>query len=74
VEGSPAAALLLQEAPEQSLRRLGVAPALNDFVEPVSILINRPPEPVLLAGDGATTSSKCQMSSWLGALRLRRRA
>jgi hypothetical protein len=45
------AALLLQQAPQQALGRLGVTPALDDLIEDISVLIDGPPEPVLLAGD-----------------------
>jgi len=45
------AALLAQETPQQALGGRGVAPALNDLIQDVSILINRPPQPVLLARD-----------------------
>jgi hypothetical protein len=45
------AALLLQQTLQQALGGLGVAARLNDFVEHIAVLINRPPEPVLLARD-----------------------
>ena len=45
------AALFLQEAGQQAFRRFGVAAALEDFIEHIAILINRPPEPVFLARD-----------------------
>src|SRR3954447_8047041 len=44
-------ALLFQQLTEQTLGGLLVAPALNENVEHDPILIDRPPEPVLLAGD-----------------------
>jgi len=68
------AALLAQEPFQQALGGLGVAAALDDLIKDVSVLVNSPPQPVLLARDVTTTSSKCQMSRWLGVLRLRRRA
>jgi hypothetical protein len=45
-------ALLLEQAPQQTSRRLGVAPGLHDFIENVAILIDSPPEPMPLADDG----------------------
>ena len=45
------AALLPQEAPQQALGCRGIAAALEDFIEHIAILINRPPQPVLLARD-----------------------
>jgi hypothetical protein len=45
------AALLLQKASQQALRRRGVAAGLENFIEHVTILIDSPPEPVLLASD-----------------------
>src|SRR3954452_9237930 len=46
------AALLPQEAPQQALGCRGVASALDDLIKDVSILINSPPQPELLAGNG----------------------
>lgn len=45
-------ALLLQQSGQQALGSLGVAAGLDDFVEHVAFLINGPPQPVFLAGDG----------------------
>src|SRR6478609_8020502 len=45
------AALLAQETLQQALGRLGVAARLDDFVKHMPVLINRSPEPMLLAGD-----------------------
>ena len=45
------AALLLQQPLQQALRRLGVAATLDDFIEHIAVLINRPPEPMFLARD-----------------------
>ena len=66
------AALFPQQAPQQTLGGLGVAARLHDLIKDVSILIHRPPQPVLLAEIATTTSSRCQMSRG-GVLRLRRR-
>jgi hypothetical protein len=44
-------ALLLQQAGEKPLGGLGIAAGLDDFVEHIAILIDRPPQPVLPAGD-----------------------
>jgi hypothetical protein len=46
------APLLFQNASQQALGGLGVAPDLDNLVEHVSILINGPPQPVFLASDG----------------------
>ena len=43
------AALLAQETPQQALGRRGVALRLDDLVEDIAVLVNRPPQPVLLA-------------------------
>ncbi len=45
------AALFLQEAGQQAFRRFSVASALENFVEHIVILIDSPPELVLLAQD-----------------------
>ena len=45
------AALLPQQTLQQALGRLGVASALDDLIEHIAVLINRPPQPVLLARD-----------------------
>ena len=44
------AALLLQQTLQQTLGGLGVAARLYDFIKDVSVLVNSPPKPVLLAG------------------------
>ena len=44
-------ALLPQQPLQQALGRFGVAPRLDDFVEHIAVLINRPPQPVFLARD-----------------------
>ena len=46
------AALLLQQPLQQALGGLGVAAALDDLIEHIAVLINRPPQPVFLARDG----------------------
>src|SRR3954451_24992689 len=46
------AALLLQQLAQQAFGRLLVAPALDQDIENKALLINRAPEPMLLAGDG----------------------
>ena len=45
------AALLLQQTFQQAAGRFGVAPHLDDFVEDIAVLIDGPPQPVLLARD-----------------------
>ena len=45
------AALLPQQTLQQALGRLGVAAVLDDLIEHIAVLINRPPQPVLLARD-----------------------
>ena len=45
-------ALLLQQPEQQSPCSPGVAPALNDFIENLAVLIDGTPKPVLSAGDG----------------------
>jgi hypothetical protein len=45
------AALFPQQAPQQTFGGLGVAARLHDFIKDVTILIHRPPQPVLLARD-----------------------
>ena len=45
------AALLTQEAPQQAFGRFGVAAGLHDLIKDVSVLVNGPPQPVLLARD-----------------------
>src|SRR5208337_1468804 len=44
--------LLLQELAEQAFGGLLVAPALDEDIENEALLVDRAPEPVLLAGDG----------------------
>jgi hypothetical protein len=44
--------LLLEQLTQQALGRLLVAPALHQHVEHDAVLVDRPPQPVLLAGDG----------------------
>ena len=56
------AALLLQQTLQPAFGGLGVASALDDFIEHIAVLINRLPQPVFLARDRDTTSSRCQMS------------
>src|SRR3954470_8381147 len=46
------AALFLQKASQQALGRRGVAPALDNLVEPIPVLLAAPPQPVLLASNG----------------------
>ena len=43
------AALLPQETLQQAFGRLGVASVLDDLIEHIAVLIDRPPQPVLLA-------------------------
>ena len=43
--------LPLQQLPQQAFGRLLVPPALNQHVEHDAVLVDRPPQPVLLAGD-----------------------
>ena len=49
---SERAALFLQQPLQQALGGLGVASALDDFIKHIAVLINRPPQPVFLAGTG----------------------
>ena len=44
------AALFPQEAPQQALGCRGIAARLHDLIKDVSVLVNSPPKPVLLAG------------------------
>jgi hypothetical protein len=46
------AALFPQEAPQQALGCRGIAARLHDLIKDVSVLVNSPPQPVLLAGNG----------------------
>jgi hypothetical protein len=62
-------ALFLQETGQQVFRRFDVAARLYDFVEHIAILINRPPEPMFLAGDRDHDLIQVQMSRRLGGLR-----
>jgi len=61
-------ALLLQEAPQQALGRLGVTLALDDPVKHISILIIGPPEPMPLARD--SDHNLVQMPDVMAARRL----
>ena len=45
-------ALLLQQPGEQALGGLGIAAVLDDLIENMSILVDSPPQPMFLAGDG----------------------
>jgi hypothetical protein len=45
------AAMPLQQTLQQAFGRLGVAPRLDDLIEHIAILINRPSQPVFLAKD-----------------------
>src|SRR6516225_11650656 len=38
--------------PEKTHHRFGVASGLDDFIEDVAVLIDRPPQPMLAAADG----------------------
>jgi hypothetical protein len=67
------AALFLEQAPQQTSRRPGVATRLQNFVENVALLIDRSPHPVRLSADANDDLVEIQMSRWLGCLRLRRR-
>ncbi len=49
--------LLLQELAEQALGGLLVAPALDEDIENKALLVDRAPEPVLLAGDAEDEAS-----------------
>jgi hypothetical protein len=50
---SPGRAALLPQQPfQQAFSGLGIAAALYDLIEHIAILINRPPQPVFLAGNG----------------------
>jgi hypothetical protein len=41
-----------QQLAQEALGRVLVAPALHQHVEHEAVLVDRPPQPVLLAGDG----------------------
>jgi hypothetical protein len=43
--------LLLQQALQQAFRRFHIAPRLDDLIEDIAVLVNSPPQPVLLACD-----------------------
>jgi len=43
--------VLLQQSFQQALSRLGIAVRLNDLIKHLTILIDGPPEPVLLTSD-----------------------
>ena len=45
-------ALLFQQALQHALGRFGVATRLDDLIEHIAILIDSPPQPVLLTGNG----------------------
>ena len=44
--------LLPEKTHQQALCRFGVASGLDDFIEDVAVLIDRPPQPMLAAADG----------------------
>src|SRR6516225_6519461 len=44
--------LLLEKTRQQAPCRLGVASRLEDFIEDIAVLIDRPPQPTLAAADG----------------------
>ena len=44
--------LLLEKTRQQALCCLGVASRLDDFIEDISVLIDRPPQPMLFPADG----------------------
>lgn len=46
------AALLAQQTFQQALSGFGVAPRLHDLIERIAVLIDSPPQPVLLPKDG----------------------
>src|SRR5215208_7121241 len=62
-------ALALQQLAEQALGGALITPALDQHIEHDAVLIDRTPEPVLLAGDLPTTSSKCHLSPDAGRRR-----
>src|SRR5690349_16481914 len=68
------ATLPLEELAQQALRRPLVAPALDEDVGHEAVLVDRPPRPVLLAGDREldlieVPLSKCHSSPGPGSLR-----
>jgi hypothetical protein len=68
-------ALLLEKTRQQALCCPGVPSRLDDFIEDISILIDRPPHNQCCLPPMVTkTSSRCQISRRLALLRLRRRA
>ena len=66
--------LLLQELAEQALGGLLVAPALDEDIENKALVVDRAPEPVLLAGDGEDDLVKVPFVAAAGARRRRRLA
>ncbi len=60
--------LLLHQPDQQALGRLGVAVALDDLVEHVSVLVHSPPQPVPLTSD--TDDHLIQMPDVIRAWRL----
>ena len=66
--------LLLQELAEQALGGLLVSPALDKDVENKALLVDRAPEPVLLAGDAEDNLVKMPFVATPGARRRRRLA
>src|SRR3954453_2305575 len=63
------AGLALQQLPEQALGGPLVAPALDENVEHNPILIDSPPEPVLLSPNHRPPSSKFHLSPAPGSRR-----
>src|SRR3954465_15134536 len=63
------AGLPLQQLAKQALGGLLVAPALDQNVEHDPILVDGPPEPMLLAADLRHTSSRCHLSPGQGSRR-----
>lgn len=62
-------ALLLQKSGQQAFGGLSVATGLHDLVENTPILIDSPPQPMLLAGNAHNNFIKMPyiMASWLFA-------
>ena len=59
---------LLQELAEQAFGGLPVAPALDEDIENKALLVDRAPEPVLLAGDGEDDLVKVPFVAAAGGL------
>lgn len=60
-----------EQAPEETLGRIRIAPFLDKDIKHDPVLIDSPPERVQLAPDPDKTSSRCHLSPGFGRRRLR---